>query len=139
MKTPKEKLYQLIDLIPDEKNDEVVSYLEAYIDRQQTEINDLIIDLLKKISSKINDFKGIYLYGSRANGKIKKDSDIDLIILFDHELTYDQESTLAAIILETEYKNDVFIDYHPYTSEALQKNPVFYDEVVNKGIYYNGK
>ena len=34
------------------------------------------------------------------------------------------------------YKYDVYIDLHSYTSENLQKNPFYYNEVVNKGLFY---
>jgi hypothetical protein len=28
-------------------------------------------------------------------------------------------------------------DLHPMTREELERNPVFHDEVVNKGIFYD--
>lgn len=96
-----------------------------------------IIDSLKqKISSEFDGFKGIYLYGSYAKGNFTKDSDIDVIILFSKNLSYEEERNLAGIIGLVEYENDVFIDYHPYTMKDLKKNPIFLREVVEKGIYY---
>jgi hypothetical protein len=35
MSVPKEKLHELIELIPDEDNEEVVLYLEDYIQKKQ--------------------------------------------------------------------------------------------------------
>jgi len=35
MSVPKEKLYELIQLIPDEENEEVVAYLENYIEKKK--------------------------------------------------------------------------------------------------------
>ncbi len=98
---------------------------------------NIIINLLKqKISSKFNDFKGIYLYGSYAKGSFTKESDIDIIILFSKNLSYEEEKQLAGIIGFIEAEKDVFIDYHPYTMEDLRKNPIFLEEVTEKGIYY---
>lgn len=37
MSIPKQKLHQLIDLIPDENNEEVVEYLQKYIDQKHKE------------------------------------------------------------------------------------------------------
>lgn len=96
-----------------------------------------IIDSLKqKISSEFKDFMGIYLYGSYAKGSFTEDSDIDIIVLFSRNLSYEEEKKIAGIIGLVEYENDVFIDYHPYTMKDLKKNPVFLEEVTQKGIYY---
>ncbi|OGI02209.1 MAG: hypothetical protein A2Y25_04665 [Candidatus Melainabacteria bacterium GWF2_37_15] len=35
MSVPKEKLHKLVDLIPEEDNEEVVTYLENYINKKQ--------------------------------------------------------------------------------------------------------
>ncbi|MEW5821766.1 MAG: nucleotidyltransferase domain-containing protein, partial [Cyanobacteriota bacterium] len=46
-------------------------------------ISKIINDLNKLLSQKYSDFKGSYLYGSRAKGNYKEDSDIDIVVLFD--------------------------------------------------------
>ncbi len=102
------------------------------------ELKILINELKNLISSSYDCFKGIYLYGSRVKGNIRGDSDIDIdiVILFELPLSNNEELDLAGIIGEMEYKYDVFIDYHPFTLTELKKNPFFYEEVVDKGIYY---
>jgi predicted nucleotidyltransferase len=99
-------------------------------------ITEIINSLKQKIASEFNDFKGLYLYGSFAKGNFTEESDIDIIVLFSEKLTYEDERKLAGIIGLVEYENDVFVDYHPYTMNDLKKNPIFLDEVVEKGIYY---
>lgn len=99
-------------------------------------IEKIIQDLNKVISEKFNFFKGSYLYGSRAKNYFNKDSDIDVINIFERELTREESLKLAEIIGDIDYKYDVFIDYHDYTLDQLEKNPVFYKEVVDKGFYY---
>ena len=99
-------------------------------------IFQIIKELNCFLAQKYNNFKGSYLYGSRAKGNASEHSDIDLVIIFDKDLRYEEQKTLAGIIGLYEYNNDVFIDYHPMTIAELQLNPVFYEEVVGRGIYF---
>lgn len=97
---------------------------------------NIIKDLNKTISEKFEFFKGSYLYGSRAKGDFQEDSDIDIINIFERELSREESLELAGIIGDIDYKYNVFIDYHDYTLNQLEKNPVFYKEVIDKGFYY---
>ena len=100
-------------------------------------IEKIIKDVNESILKKFSFFKGSYFYGSRARGNFTENSDIDLINVFDNELSYEEELELAGIMGDIDYKYDVFIDYHNYTLNNLKKNPIFYNEVVNKGFYYD--
>ena len=100
------------------------------------DLTKIIEEIRASVASNYNNFKGIYLYGSRAKGLAKEDSDIDVVILFDSELTNDEELKLAGLIGDIEYKYDVFIDSHPYTMTALERNPFYYESVVEEGIYF---
>jgi predicted nucleotidyltransferase len=98
-----------------------------------------IIKLIKELNSRIyeqyKDFKGCYLYGSIAKGTAHKDSDIDLVAIFDY-IDWNKDFELGGIICELMYKYDVYIDLHSYTKDSLSKNPIYYNEVVNKGVFY---
>lgn len=98
-----------------------------------------IINLIKELNTKITnnykDFKGCYLYGSMANGYYQKESDVDIVVLFDN-ISWEKDFELSEIICELMYKYDIYIDLHAYTLEKLQKNPVYFNEVVNKGLFY---
>jgi predicted nucleotidyltransferase len=98
-------------------------------------ISEVIKELNNLIKEKYSDFKGSYLYGSRAKGDFKKDSDIDIIALFD-SVDRDKEMEIYGIVADLDYKYDIFISLLNYTSEKLERNPIFHNEVVNKGIYY---
>ena len=74
--------------------------------------------------------------GLVKQGNFNDESDLDVILIFDQELNYPKQLELAGIIGQIEYENNVFIDHHPMTMEALEKNPIFYEEVVGKGIHY---
>ncbi len=100
------------------------------------DINKIIKKIIKEISSKFSDFEGIYFYGSRAVGNYSSTSDYDMIFMFKNGYDFEKERELASIIIDFELENDIFIDHHPMTKEELERNPYFYKEVVNKGLYY---
>ncbi len=99
------------------------------------DISEVINELNKRIKEKYSDFKGSYLYGSRAKGNYKNTSDIDIVALFD-EVTSEKEFDICRIIGRLEYKYNVFIEFQPYTLSELKMNSVYYNEVVGKGIFY---
>lgn len=98
-----------------------------------------IVNIAQKLNNalaKYEDFKGIYLYGSRIKGNYKDDSDLDVIILLDKETSYSTDKEIAGIVGRIEYENNIFIDYHSMTYNQLEGNPIYFDEVVNKGVFY---
>lgn len=99
------------------------------------DISKIINELNKLITLKYSDFKGSYLYGSRAKGNAKEDSDIDIVALFD-EINRDKDLEICGLINDLDYKYNVFIDLQTYTLDKLKRNPVYYDEVINKGVFY---
>ncbi|MFA6988925.1 MAG: nucleotidyltransferase domain-containing protein [Candidatus Gastranaerophilaceae bacterium] len=98
-------------------------------------LSKIINELNKQISSTYPDFKGLYLYGSRAKGTYTKDSDIDVVAVFD-EINREKDFELSGIICDLMYKYNIYIDLHSYTPDKLKNNPVYYNEVVNKGLFY---
>ena len=46
------------------------------------------------------------------------------------------DRAFPGIVCDLDYKYDIYISLLTYTPERLEKNPIFYNEVVNKGIYY---
>jgi predicted nucleotidyltransferase len=99
-------------------------------------IEKIVKELNRLIKEKFPDLQGLYLYGSQAKGTYHKNSDIDIVALFPNEPDYEKEMEISGIICELMYKYDVYIDLHEYTPETLQRNPYYYNEVINKGIYY---
>jgi len=95
----------------------------------------IIKELNKLIKEQFPDLKGLYLYGSQVKGTAHKNSDIDVLALFE-EVSREKNFEIYGIIGDLEYKYDVYIDFRAYTSDDLERNPIYYDEVVNKGQYY---
>jgi len=102
---------------------------------RNNKVNQLIKELNKKISQEYPDFEGCYLYGSRAKKTHHKNSDVDIIAIF-NSVDRERDYEIGGIVNELMYNYDVYIDFRVYTLDNLTKNPVYYDEVVNKGIYY---
>lgn len=98
-------------------------------------VQDVIDALSKELSTRFDDFHGLYLYGAFVDGKAHKDEDIELVAIFDVENKFKRE-LIWPIVGKIETDLDVFIDLHPITMEELEKDEEFYDEVVNHGIFF---
>ena len=103
----------------------------------QKKIDKIIRILNKRLKENFSDFKGAYLYGSFAKNTSNYDSDIDIVALFDSEPNREKIGLILRITGRIEAEHDVFLDLHPMTEAELDKNPIYYNEVVNKGIFYN--
>jgi uncharacterized protein len=104
---------------------------------EDTLLNQIISELNAELKSKYSDFKGIYLFGSRARGDAHKDSDYDFVLLFDRTIDCKFEDSITAVILEFEIKYDIVIDFHAYNLEDII-NPItpFRFNIKTEGIYY---
>lgn len=108
-----------------------------YNEPMKNKIKKVIKILNDKLKETFPDFRGAYLYGSHAKNTSHKYSDIDMVALFDTEPNMDKRFQIWSIVCPLEAEYDVFFDLNPTTMEGLSKNPLYYDEVVNKGIYYD--
>jgi len=97
----------------------------------------IVIEYLKnQIKSLFSNFNGIYLYGSYANNTNNDDSDIDIVAIFDKSLTREDRMKLWTLVGNIEAEYNVIFDLHPMNSKELKQNPIYYNQVVNKGIFY---
>lgn len=103
------------------------------------QVDDIISRLNKKFKSLYSDFNGLYLYGSYANNMANENSDIDLVAVFDNTPERDKRMNLWKIIGKFEAEFDVILDFHPTTYDDLKRNPIYYNQVINKGIYYEAE
>ena len=66
----------------------------------------IIKELNNLIKAQFPDLKGLYLYGSQIKGTSHKDSDIDVIAIFD-EVSREKTFEISGILCDLEYKYDV--------------------------------
>lgn len=99
-------------------------------------IDEVIRKLANGFNRVFNDFKGIYLFGDCVDGQLHED--IELVALFDIEDKSKREQ-IWPIVGKIETEMDVCIDLYPYTEESFKQDEEIYDEVMEKGIFYNSK
>ena len=102
-----------------------------------------ILQVIEKVNTTIkttyDNFNGLYLYGSCAAKKNNENSDIDIVAIFDKSLSREQRLYLWNLIGKIEVDFGVVLDLHPMSEAELKQNPIYYNQVVNKGIFYGAR
>ena len=100
-------------------------------------VDEIAIKLRDALQEAISDFEGLYVFGSQVRGDTTKDSDVDIVVIFGQERFYQPDEFYDVLLqMDVDYYNVIDLDVLPYTREQLQRNYNFYDEVVNKGVFY---
>lgn len=94
-----------------------------------------IAERLRNKLSKYEDFKGLYVYGSRIYGNPRPDSDLDMVAVFEKKLPYQESLDVTGEVLDIEIETDIIIGFFKMTEEELKINPTFFEEI-QRGIYY---
>ncbi len=97
-------------------------------------IDEVVIELSKMFNQIFDDFHGMYVFGEAAEGNFQ--DEIELAAIFDIEDKSKREQ-IWPIVGKVETEMDVSIDLYPYTKESFQKDEEIYEEVMEKGIFYN--
>jgi predicted nucleotidyltransferase len=100
-----------------------------------TSVKKIVQDLNTALQSAIDDFEGLYLFGSQVTGEAKADSDIDVVILFKNK-RYWQPDDYYNIVSRISYEYDADIDTLPMTRQELESDYYFHKEVVSKGVFF---
>jgi len=98
-------------------------------DTIMNKINDSIKEVFK-------EYKGLYLYGSRAKNTAEPDSDYDIVMLVDKIATLQDRYSVYDVVGDLEVELGIFMDIHFLTEEELEIDPFYYREVVNYGKFY---
>ncbi len=102
--------------------------------------NDFIMNTINdSFKAVFNGYKGLYLYGSRAKGTSKEDSDYDIIILLERKMTPQEKSDVYGEMSRLMYELHIFMDTQFLTQEELEYDIFFYREVVNYGKFYKAE
>lgn len=96
-----------------------------------------ILQRIKKIVSDRNPSAKIYLYGSRARGTMKPDSDWDLLILLNHDkITTDVERNVTYPLYDLEFEIGEVISPLVYSEKewnTKHRITPFYSKVMKEG------
>ena len=100
-------------------------------------VDEVARRLRDALRDSIEDFEGLYVFGSQVRGDATDDSDVDIVVLFGQQY-YPSPSQYYTVMSKMmyDYYEIVDLDVLTYTREELQRNLSFHDEVVNKGVFY---
>lgn len=94
-----------------------------------------IAERLRDRLSNYEEFKGLYVYGSRIYGNPQPDSDLDMLAIFKKDLSFEKRLEVTGEASEIELETDIFVSLFRMTEEELEMNPTFREEL-QKGLYY---
>ena len=100
-------------------------------------VDEIAKRLRDTLQESMEDFEGLYVFGSQVRGDATEDSDVDIVVLFKHDY-FRMPDALSDIWSQMmyDYYDIIDLDIHTKTRQKLEMNPFFYDEVVNKGVFY---
>lgn len=102
------------------------------MDKEQAyEVAKKYADFLKNSKSGI---KKIYLFGSYVKGKVNKDSDIDLAIVFD---SLSNSFDMQVELMKLRRKFDTRIEPHPFRAKDFNMSNPFANEILTSGFELN--
>ncbi len=85
---------------------------------------DTVPEVIKRIKSILNDVPGLQLailYGSAVTGRMRKDSDVDIALLFDRPMSAQKKMELISHV-ESELRRDVDLaDLYALTGTILKQ------------------
>lgn len=89
--------------------------------------------ILKESLSKVNGVKEVYIFGSYASDKLKAGSDLDLLVIGDHDITEIQKSILSVQRKFGRDVNVVNMSKREFAQRKVKKD-AFLDEIFKKPI-----
>jgi len=100
-------------------------------------VDEIAKRLRDSLQENMEDFEGLYVFGSQVRGDATEDSDVDIVVLLKQDYFFmpDALSDIWSQMMY-DYYDIIDIDLHTKTRQKLEMNPFFYDEVVNKGVFY---
>ncbi|MFH1197490.1 MAG: nucleotidyltransferase domain-containing protein [bacterium] len=97
----------------------------------------LVQEINSELKRKYPDFQGIYFFGSRVNGLFRKDSDVDIALIFKRVIDWRFQKEILTVLYELELKYNVIIDFTVLTEQdIIDPNTFFKVNIKNEGIYY---
>lgn len=86
----------------------------------------------------LDNIKDLVLFGSQINGKAKKDSDYDFLVILKQKADWKTEREISDISFEIELKYNIITDTHILAESELNtlrgKQPIFVN-AIEKGMH----
>jgi uncharacterized protein len=100
---------------------------------------NILKDLKHLLKTRFNeDLKDLVLFGSQVNGKMKKDSDYDILVILKDKADWKVEREISDICYEIDLKYNIITDTHiigePELSTLRGKQPIFVN-AISKGLH----
>jgi len=92
----------------------------------------------KIILENFDDFKGIYLFGSRISENWRGESDLDLMLVFDRELTWNEKKEIRNKVFEIELRYDYIVDEKIFNINQIKESKTPFRESINKDALFYG-
>lgn len=101
-------------------------------------IENIISEVNLRLNKKYPDFKGTYFYGSRAVGKSTKESDYDIVFLFErNKIDRSLKDEIIGIVYDYELEHEIIIDSKIYTFDSIENPATPYRiNVKAEGVFY---
>jgi predicted nucleotidyltransferase len=96
----------------------------------------ILIDLSSLLRTKLgNNLVEVVLFGSRANGNSKGDSDYDILIVLKNKVDWRKEQEISDLCYEIDLKYNIITDTHiisePEFATLRGKQPIFVNALEN--------
>ena len=92
------------------------------MDRKKINIKEIIKEYLKYFPKNIR-VKGVFLFGSYATGKIRKDSDVDIIVISPDfkKISFIKRLELLSSLRQSKITRSIPMDIFGYTPEEFEE------------------
>ena len=100
------------------------------------EVKVIIENIINDLKSK-SGFKGVYLFGSRTGNAWTEDSDLDLLLAFDKDLSWQEKREVKNIIFDRELQYNFLLDAKIYNIGDINNPKTPFREVINNhAVFY---
>jgi len=100
---------------------------------------EILSDLKEHLQQHLgDDIRDVVLFGSRAYGNAREDSDYDVLIILNRDYTSSDEEQILDLCYEIDLKYDILIDAHLLSVAELNsprgRQPIF-TNAMKEGLY----